>query len=80
MKEPCMCGAIDCRICGPLQGYPAPGRCRYCNRFFDTFKCSGADECDCPRCSGLCECERYGDRDEDVHDDEIHGVDEEEDE
>jgi len=19
--EPCMCGAIDCRICGPLQGY-----------------------------------------------------------
>lgn len=21
MKEPCMCGAIDCRICGPLQGY-----------------------------------------------------------
>jgi hypothetical protein len=21
MTEPCMCGAIDCRICGPLQGY-----------------------------------------------------------
>lgn len=19
--EPCMCGATDCRICGPLQGY-----------------------------------------------------------
>jgi hypothetical protein len=23
---PCMCGAIDCRSCGPAQGYPWPYR------------------------------------------------------
>lgn len=45
-KEPCLCGAIDCRICGPLQGFPI-----------------GWEE-----------------EEEDVHEVEIHGVDEEEEE
>ena len=26
MKEPCMCGATDCRVCGPLQGYAVDQR------------------------------------------------------
>ncbi len=29
MKEPCYCGAPDCRQCGPLQGYYP---CPHCKR------------------------------------------------
>jgi hypothetical protein len=29
MREPCMCGAPDCRVCGPLQGYHP---CPHCKR------------------------------------------------
>ncbi len=27
MKGPCMCGALDCRVCGPLQGSTRCGAC-----------------------------------------------------
>ena len=30
--------------------------CRFCQDFFERFRCNSPDECDCPRCSGLCEC------------------------
>ena len=39
MKEPCMCGAPDCRQCGPLQGYfPCP----HCKRM----DCPDHEECE----------------------------------
>lgn len=32
MKGPCMCGAIDCKSCGPAQGYrPCPACGEYGN-------------------------------------------------
>jgi ssDNA-binding Zn-finger/Zn-ribbon topoisomerase 1 len=29
MYEPCLCGAIDCPSCGPMQGYRVPRRYPY---------------------------------------------------
>lgn len=33
--------------------------CGYCREFRSKYRCNAPDECDCPKCSGLCEC---GDR------------------
>lgn len=30
--------------------------CTKCAEFFERFQCNAPDECDCPRCQGLCEC------------------------
>jgi len=30
--------------------------CPRCQTFFAQFKCNSPDECDCPKCQGLCEC------------------------
>ena len=38
------------------QQKPQPEPCGYCPNFFDRFRCNAPDECDCPRCQGLCEC------------------------
>lgn len=32
--------------------------CRFCEKFFARFRCNAPDECDCPKCQGMCECER----------------------
>lgn len=29
--------------------------CRLCQKFFAQFRCNAPDECDCPRCQGMCE-------------------------
>jgi len=33
--------------------------CRFCEEFFERFRCSAYThlECDCPKCQGYCECE-----------------------
>jgi hypothetical protein len=31
--------------------------CDKCSRFFARFRCNAPDECDCPKCQGMCECE-----------------------
>lgn len=38
----------------------ARGRCEACEEFFERYRCSRTShgECDCPKCQGLCECER----------------------
>lgn len=33
--------------------------CKACEEFFDRFRCNSPDECDCPKCSGLCECDQW---------------------
>jgi hypothetical protein len=30
--------------------------CKQCEKFFERFRCNAPCECDCPKCSGLCEC------------------------
>jgi len=30
--------------------------CDFCKRFFARFRCNKPDECDCPKCQGMCEC------------------------
>jgi len=31
-------------------------RCHFCEKFFSRFRCNAPDECDCPKCQGMCEC------------------------
>lgn len=31
--------------------------CTKCSEFFERFRCNAPDECDCPKCQGLCECD-----------------------
>ena len=31
-------------------------QCSKCRRFFAQYRCAAPDECDCPRCQGMCEC------------------------
>lgn len=30
--------------------------CPKCERFLERFKCNAPEECDCPKCQGLCSC------------------------
>lgn len=32
-------------------------RCKLCEEFFCKYRCNSPEECDCPKCSGLCSCE-----------------------
>ena len=50
--EPCLCGATDCRICGPLQGY------HVCDRFCER-PCYEGDEKEmfCIGCGNISETE-----------------------
>ncbi len=32
-------------------------QCKACVTFFARFRCNWPDECDCPKCQNLCECE-----------------------
>lgn len=31
-------------------------QCERCQRFFSKYRCNKPEECDCPRCQGMCEC------------------------
>jgi hypothetical protein len=31
-------------------------KCTKCSEFEERFRCNAPDECDCPKCQGLCEC------------------------
>ena len=31
-------------------------QCDMCKKFFERFRCNSPDECDCPKCQGLCTC------------------------
>jgi len=44
--EPCMCGATDCRICGPLQGYRVRSRNLPWDREDDEFEDEDQEEQD----------------------------------
>lgn len=39
-----------------LAAHRAEQRCKYCERFFSMYRCNKPDECDCPKCQGMCEC------------------------
>ena len=41
-----------------IGGYPTKRKkvCTKCERFFAQFKCNAPDECDCPKCQGMCGC------------------------
>lgn len=39
-------------------GVLSPARCVPCNEFFLKFRCNSPEECDCPPCQGMCECEK----------------------
>lgn len=30
--------------------------CKWCEEFFSKYRCNKPEECDCPKCQGLCEC------------------------
>lgn len=36
-----------------------PPKCNRCAAFLERFRCNSPDECDCPRCQGLCECDEW---------------------
>ena len=42
-----------------IGGYPVKRKkvCLKCEKFFARFKCNASDECDCPKCHGLCGCD-----------------------
>ena len=31
--------------------------CNRCTTFFAIYRCGAPEECDCPKCQGLCECD-----------------------
>ena len=41
-----------------IGGYPTKRKkvCVKCEQFFARFKCNAPDECDCPKCQGMCSC------------------------
>ena len=42
-----------------IGGHPVKRKkvCLKCEKFFARFKCNASDECDCPKCHGLCGCD-----------------------
>ena len=34
-------------------------KCPMCRDFFSKYRCNSPEECDCPKCQGLCECEEF---------------------
>jgi hypothetical protein len=33
-------------------------KCKLCEKFFARYRCNKPDECDCPKCQGMCTCPR----------------------
>lgn len=54
------CGAPYVRV--KTVGWEPACKCGYqcepCTTFYQSFHCREPDECDCPRCQGMCECRR----------------------
>lgn len=46
----------------PSSGTEASGteaadeKCPHCREFFARYRCNSPDECDCPKCQGMCTC------------------------
>lgn len=34
--------------------------CKHCETFFASHRCNKPEECDCPKCQGICECGKSG--------------------
>jgi hypothetical protein len=52
--EGCGMRADECEC--DSKGKAKQKECKYCKKFFAKYKCNAPDECDCPKCQGMCEC------------------------
>lgn len=47
-----------------MSRYNPENPCRFCDEYFNRFRCGAPDECDCPICQGYCECSQEEDEDD----------------